>query len=91
MVATTIQQAAARARGELADAWRAGAGPGDARLLDLAARGTVELGGPRIGVPDVPRTEVDETGSVENWQPTERPAPAKPKPTDADFDNERIW
>ena len=89
-VVATIQTAAAQAREQMTESWRSWQGP-DSDVLAQAAAATGRLGLPRIGVPDVPRTETDQTGQLEPWQVSDGAAPEKPKPTDADFDDDRLW
>lgn len=90
-VVATIQSAAAQARERMTESWQAWQGP-DSEILAKAAAATGRLGLPRIGVPEVPRTETDQTGLLEAWQVSETtPDTDKPKPTDADFDNDRLW
>lgn len=89
-VVATIQTAAAQAREQMSDSWRSWQGP-DSDILARAAAATGRLGVPHIGVPDVPRTETDQTGQLEPWQVSDVGAPEKPKPTDDDFDNDRLW
>lgn len=88
-VVATIQSAAAQARGQMTRSWQDWQTPQTSEVLSRAAAATGHIGVPRIGVPDVPRTETDQTGQVEPWQSTA--AVTKPKPTDADFDNEKPW
>jgi len=89
-VVATIQSAAAQAREQMSESWQSWQGP-DSDILTRAAAATGRLGLPRIGVPDVPRTETDQTGQLEPWQVADGAAPEKPKPTDDDFDNDRAW
>jgi len=84
----TIQSAAAQARTSMAEQWQSLQG-----VLATAAAGTERLGLPRVGVPDVPRTETDQTGPADSWQ---QPGTAEPPDTSDSAHNaplldERPW
>jgi DNA-binding protein YbaB len=84
----TIQSAAAQARAGMAENWRS-----LQTVLATAAAGTERLGMPRVGVPDVPRTETDQTGPADPWQQpgTEAPPAASDSPQAAPLFDERPW
>lgn len=76
-VVATAQAAAAKARGQLAEGleeMRGGENPG---LATAMAIGGQRLNLPRVGVPEVPRTEVDPTSDEADQWSTEPAAPRR--------------
>lgn len=77
-VVATLQEAAARARGRMAEAMSELRGDD---TVKAAEQGATALGVPRLPVPEVPRTAVDPTAQ-DNWT-NSPPPPAEPNPVRA--------
>ncbi|HEX9336835.1 MAG TPA: YbaB/EbfC family nucleoid-associated protein [Pseudonocardiaceae bacterium] len=82
-VVAVIQQAAVKARTDMAAAMAPIRAGGDAARK--AAAGVPELSALRFDVPEVPRTAVDRSGSQDPWAgvtPEAEPERARPRPAD---------